>query len=73
MTKLLSFYGRVVFYLLYSPINRHLGCFYISWQLQIMHVMNIGVHVCFQISVFVFYGYAPRVELDHTVVLFLVF
>ena len=45
---------------IYSSINRHLGCFYISWQLQIMHVMNIGVHVCFQISVFVFYGYAPR-------------
>ena len=36
--------------------------------------MNIGVHVSFYVSVFVFLVYMPGVELlDHMVILFLVF
>ena len=36
--------------------------------------MNIGVHVSFQISIFIFFRYYPVVELlGHMVVLFLVF
>ena len=37
----------------------HLGCFHI---LAIVNnaAVNIEVHICFQISVFVFFGYIPR-------------
>ena len=56
-----------------SSVNWHLGCFY---NLAIVNntAMNIRVHVFFQISVFLFFGYIPKVELlGHMVVLFLVF
>ena len=51
----------------------HLGCFHILGIVN-NSSMNIGVHVSFQISVFVFIDKYPGVEvLGHTVVLFLVF
>ena len=54
-------------------MDRHLGCFNI---LAIMNkaAKNIRVHITFQISVFVFFGKYPKLELlDHMVVLFLIF
>ena len=45
--------------LIHSFVDGHLGCFHV---LAIVHnaVMSTGVHVSFQISVFVFFGYIPR-------------
>ena len=42
-----------------SSVNGHLGCFHV---LAIVNnaPMNIGVHVSFQISIFVFFGCIPR-------------
>ena len=42
-----------------SSVDGHLGCFHV---LAIVNsaAMNIGVHVSFQISVFVFFRYIPR-------------
>ena len=46
-------------FFIHSSIDGRLGCFHI---LAIVNnaVMNIGVHVSFQISVFVFFGYILR-------------
>ena len=57
----------------HSSVDGHLGCFHV---LAIVNsaVMNIGVHVSFQIMVFS--GYVPRGGIAgsyHMVVLFLVF
>ena len=45
-------------FLIHSSIDGHLGCFYI---LNIVNkvAVNIGVHISFQISVFVFFAYIP--------------
>ena len=53
-----------------SSVDGHLGCFHI---LAIVNsaAMKIGVHVSFQISVFVFFRSMPGVKLlAHIVVLF---
>ena len=58
---------------IHSSIDGHLGCFPI---LAIVNnaAMNTGVHVSFQINVFIFFNIYPGVEfLDYIVVLFLVF
>ena len=46
-------------FLIQSFVDGHLGCFHV---LAIVNsaAMNTGVHVSFQISVFVFSGYMPR-------------
>ena len=46
-------------FFIYSSVDGHLGCFH---DLAIVNgaTMNIGVHVTFWISVFVFFGYIPR-------------
>ena len=46
-------------FLIQSSVDGHLGCFHV---LAIVNsaAMNIGVHVSFQIRVFVFSGYKPR-------------
>ena len=45
--------------LIHSSVDGHLGCFHV---LAIVNsaAVNIGVHVSFQISVFIFSGYIPR-------------
>ena len=67
---------RYILHILYpfhSSVDRHLGCFHI---LTIVNsaAMNTGVHLSFQINVFISLDIFPGVELlNHVVVLFLVF
>ena len=62
------FYGLVIFHCVYiyhiffihSSVSRHLGC---SHVLAIVNsaAMNTGMHVSFQITVFIFSRYMPRI------------
>ena len=60
------FYGGVIFHCLYvyhiffihSSADGHLHCFHVL-AIANSAPMNTGVHVSFQISVFIFYGYIP--------------
>ena len=73
MVELYSIVHVYHFFFIHSHIDEHLGCFHI---LSIVNnaAMNIGVHVSFQINVFVFSDICPRVEfLGHMVAVFLVF
>ena len=47
------------FFFIHSSVDGHIGCFHL---LVIVNsaAMNIGVHVSFQIRVFIFSGYMPR-------------
>ena len=49
-------------FFIHSSINKHLGC---SHSLTIVNnaVMNRGIHIFLQISVFIFYGWVPRSEI----------
>ena len=49
-------------FFIHSSVDGHLGCFHV---LTIVNnaAMNIGMHVSFQISVFVLGGYIPRSEI----------
>ena len=46
-------------FLIYSSVDGHLGLFLI---LAIINTMNIGVHVSFQMNVFIFFAAIPRNE-----------
>ena len=49
-----------IYNFLHSSVDGHLGFFHI---LAIVNnaAMNSGVHVCFQLAVFVFFGYMSRI------------
>ena len=60
-------------FFIHSFVDGHLGCLH---MLTIVNsaAINIGVHVSFQIRVFIFSGYMPRSgTADHMVVLFFIF
>ena len=46
-------------FLIHSSVNGHLSCFHV-WAVVNNAAMNIGVHISFQISVFVFLGHIPK-------------
>ena len=46
-------------FLIHSSINGHLSCFHNVARIK-NAVMHMEVHISFQISVFIFYGYIPR-------------
>ena len=58
---------------IHLSVDGHLGCFH-TWAIINNADMNIGVHVSFQIGVFVLFRYVPRSEIagSHGI-LFLVF
>ena len=50
---------------LYSFFNGYLNCFHVLAFINSV-AMNIGVHVSFQIRVFIFSGYMPRSEISES-------
>ena len=46
-------------FLIHSSVNGHLSCFHVRAVVN-NAAMNIGVHISFQISVFVFLGHIPK-------------
>ena len=48
-------------FFLHSSVNGHLGCFHVFAVVNTV-AMSIGIHVCFQIRVFIFSGHMPRSE-----------
>ena len=57
----------------HSSVNGHLGSFHVMAIVNYAAI-NTGVHVSFQISIFVFFGKYPGMKLlDHMVVPFLLF
>ena len=44
---------------IHSSVDGHLGCFHILAIIN-SSAMNIGVHVSFRISIFVFFSYVPK-------------
>ena len=60
-------------FFIHSSVEGNLGCFHILALINIA-AMNIGVHVCFQISIFFSSDIYPGVGLlDHMVVLLFFF
>ena len=60
-------------FLFHLSVDGHLDCFYVLGVVN-NAAINTGVHVSFWLSIFIFFGYIPRVEsLGHVVVLFLAF
>ena len=43
-----------------SSVSGRLGCFHVFLAVVNSAAMNIGVHVSFQMRVFIFFGYMPR-------------
>ena len=48
---------------IHSSVHSHLSCFLIL-ATENNAALNIGVHVSFQMSVFIFFGYIPRSGID---------
>ena len=65
MTNILLYVWNILYpYLFYPSINGLVGCLHILTVGKVMvvnnAVVNIGVHIYFQIRVFIFSGYMPR-------------
>ena len=54
-----EFYSFLFFFLIHPSVVGHLDCFHILAIVNVASI-NIGVHVSFQIRIFVFSGYLPR-------------
>ena len=68
----LYIYYPFIFFI-HSSIDNYLGCFHVLTMIN-SAAMNTGVHVSFQIRVFVFPDIYPRVGLlDHMTILFFSF
>ena len=52
---------NTLIYSIHSCVDGHLGCFHVLALVNA--VMNIGVHISFQIRICVFSGYIPRSEI----------
>ena len=72
MAELYSIVHIYHIFFTHSFVNGHLGCFNILAMVN-SATMNIGVHVCFLISVFSGYICPGAGLLDHMLTLFLVF
>ena len=46
-------------FFIHSSVDGHLGCFHVLTTVS-SAAMNMGMHMSFQISVFVFFGYIPK-------------
>ena len=59
------FHYVYISYLLHSPLDGHLDFFHILVAVNNAAV-NIGMHVSFQINVFIFFSYIPRSEITES-------